>query len=262
MSSTVATTCAGASGIVLEVAQDLGERARPIVSCGQSSVGSPSISAVTIAGSGRARSAMISIVPWLRCRRAGVGDLGDVVAQRFDPARRERLGRERADPGVLRRIEEEHLADHHRGDGCEPVHPQRRELLRGRGAVGREGLQDGQHVVVARDDPCVQERVPVHGGLVSQAAVQRVRIREDLGIEELVEAQARSPVRPPPASGPRSFAGLDASTLGLLVGLDSRGRPRSPRRSPSRRRSGCRRPSAAIARPRTGPGLAPRAARP
>ena len=73
--------------------------------------------------------------------------------------------------------------------GARASSPERRELLRRRGPVGRVSLQDRHDVVVPRDDPCVQVRIPQHGSLVAQAAVQRIRIRGDRRIEQLVEAE-------------------------------------------------------------------------
>ena len=66
-----------------------------------------------------------------------------------------------AQPGVGRRVHEEHLLDHHLGDRADLRRAQRLEVLRRGRAVGREAVQDGDDVLVARDDPGVQVRVPV-----------------------------------------------------------------------------------------------------
>ena len=82
MSSTVVSTPCGAVGVVLEVAEHLGEVLRPVLSCAWSAIGTPSISAVTIAGSGLARSAMISTEPAADdAVDQPLGDLRDVPAQ-------------------------------------------------------------------------------------------------------------------------------------------------------------------------------------
>ena len=43
------------------------------------------------------------------------------------------------------------------------------------------------HVVVARDDPQLKWRVPVHRILLAKPGKERVRVRDDRGVEERVQ---------------------------------------------------------------------------
>ena len=140
--------------------------------------------------------------------------------------RRERLRRQRPHARVRGRVEEEHLADHDLGDGCQRLHPEGGQLLGASACRSAEkSVRTCHHVVVAGDDPRVEEGVPVHGGLVAQPVVERVRVGEHRGVEQLVQAQAAVGVtrRLPAAVRRRSFVGARRGhqLLDLLVGQRS-----------------------------------------
>jgi hypothetical protein len=56
--------------------------------------------------------------------------------------------------------------------------------------VGRKALQHFDNIDVARDDPSVQERIPMNGSFAAQAMKQRVGIRENLRVQEMIETES------------------------------------------------------------------------
>jgi len=50
-------------------------------------------------------------------------------------------------------------------------------------------MQNLDHILVARDDPGMQERVPVNGGLGSQTVKQRIRVGQNRRVEKMIEAE-------------------------------------------------------------------------
>ena len=66
--------------------------------------------------------------------------------------------------------------------------------LRGSGrTVGRERQQHFQHIGVTRHYPRMQKRIPMHGILRAHAVKQRIRIRQHLRVEEVVQAHRLIP---------------------------------------------------------------------
>jgi hypothetical protein len=92
---------------------------------------------------------------------------------------------------VLGLIEKEHLPDHHGSDRRQLAHPEVGQPVRRRSAGGPKAVKDVHHVGVAGHHPGVQIGIPVHRVLVAQASVQRVGIGQDVGIEEVIEAEWR-----------------------------------------------------------------------
>jgi thioesterase domain-containing protein len=123
----------------------------------------------------------------------GVDDILDVGAQLLDPPWGEGPGSKAADACVSGRIQEEHLLHHHLRDGAHRRHAERGELLGAVGAIGGKVLEDGHDVRVARDDPCVQEGIPMHRIFFAKAAVERIGVGKDVGVQQVVEAQWRLP---------------------------------------------------------------------
>ena len=93
---------------------------------------------------------------------------------------------------MVRRIQEEHLPHHHFRDGIQRRQVESAELL-GRGrAIGGKTVEDVDHIGVPRYDPCMQERIPVHGILAPELVIERVWVCEHFGIEQMVEAELTS----------------------------------------------------------------------
>ena len=118
-----------------------------------------------------------------------IGNVVDVCAQDFDPRRGKCLRCKAAQPGMRRRVKKNHLLDHDLGDGIQRGQPHGGELLGRGGARSRVLVQHLDHILVTRDDPRVQKGVPVHRIFGAKPVEKRVRVGEDLGIKQVIEAQ-------------------------------------------------------------------------
>jgi hypothetical protein len=49
-------------------------------------------------------------------------------------------------------------------------------------------MQNVNNVDIARYNPGVEVRIPMHGIFCAQPMIKRIRIRQNLGIEEMVKA--------------------------------------------------------------------------
>ena len=120
---------------------------------------------------------------------------------------------------MRRRVQEQHLPHHHLGDRRQRRQPHGVELLGRRRAIGREAMQHGHDVGVARHDPGVQERIPVHRVFGPQPAIERIRDRP----------------APPDRAGGRGSVGLgNRHAHGASCGRSARSTSRA--RAASRRR--------------------------
>ena len=180
----------GAVGVVLEVAEDLGEVGRPCLEL-RMVLGRHAEHLGRHDRGQRLGDVADDVHPAARNRRVeqAVHDLLDVRAQDGDPPRREGVRGEAANARVGGRIHEEHLPHHHLGHRAELGEPDGVELRRRRRPVGDEPMEHLDHVGVARDDPRVQVRIPVDGILFAQTVVERIRIRQDFRIEQVIEAE-------------------------------------------------------------------------
>jgi len=122
-------------------------------------------------------------------------------------------------PGVdvIALLPEQHLAHHDLGHRPEIGEPDGGQLRRARCPVGDEAMEHLDHVGVARDDPRVQVRIPVDGILGAQTVVERIRIREDLRIEQVVEAERGIQDGGAGGSGRRHHAEVVASMRGRIA---------------------------------------------
>jgi hypothetical protein len=59
-------------------------------------------------------------------------------------------------------------------------------LLCSGSAVRGKGVKHLENLWIAGDDPGMQKRIPMNGILFSKFAEERIRIRHDLGIEQVV----------------------------------------------------------------------------
>ena len=100
------------------------------------------------------------------------------VAAFFDYAQREKL--------LALLMADNDLPDHDAGDGAQFAEVHVLELLWRGHPGGREVLEDVGDVRVARHHPGAQVRVPVDRRLPAQTAVERVGIRQDVRVQQLV----------------------------------------------------------------------------
>ncbi len=155
-----------------------------------SSTGRPNISAVTIAGSGLAKSAITSIRRWRRRDRRGRRrSLG--CATRGSSTL---LGVNAA--AAIRRIRPWAGGSRNsicltmtRAIGTKWSQPERGQLLGRRGAGGDKALEHRRDVGVTGNDPGVQIRVPVDRIFLAQPPVERVRTGEHVRLQEVVQTE-------------------------------------------------------------------------
>jgi hypothetical protein len=139
----------------------------------------PSIREITANGIGKATVSIRFAEPV----QGGVDEFGDERLQRGDRARREHLGDQAAQPGVVRRVAVEHgHAVRVQGLGVAGVLQQRVGLQPGGAVLGGVAVVDGVgraqqrgDVVVPGQDP-EAERVLVHGFFGTEPPERRIRV--------------------------------------------------------------------------------------
>ena len=88
-------------------------------------------------------------------------------------------------------ILEEHQPDHQVRNRREFAHSHRLEELGRRRPARGIAHQDMQNVFITCHHPGMQERIPVHGILLPKIPVERIRVGEDLWVEQSMEAELR-----------------------------------------------------------------------
>ena len=125
-----------------------------------------------------------------RCQQT-IENFSNVIAQSFDARGRKGHRSQRTQTRVRGCIHEEHLLRHHLSDGPQLVHPNRRKLFRRWRAIRREVMQHRDDVLVARHHPGVQIWVPMNGRFLAQPPVERIRIRQHLGVKQVIQTERR-----------------------------------------------------------------------
>ena len=148
-----------------------------------------------MAGKGSAKSAMMSA--WPRSfRRISVDqsfrDFVNVGAKLFDAAGRKCLAARLRSRVCDGRVHKQELLHHHPRDRVQIVAAHAAQLFGRADAIGGESMQNGDDILIAGDDPGMQERIPVHWVLFAKPAEKRVRIGEHRRVQKLVQTQVGS----------------------------------------------------------------------
>ena len=118
-----------------------------------------------------------------------IHNLPNMRAQFLDACRSKSFGREAAKASVRPAIHEQHQLHHKTRDRAQASQPDSLQLFWSRRTGRRKRMQNLDHILVAGDDPGMQERVPVHGGLVSQAMKQRIRVSQNRRVEKVIQTE-------------------------------------------------------------------------
>ncbi len=201
ISSTLRSTCAARPGLCWKLPSISAKSCDQALSSSWSAVGTPSISAVTIAGSGLASSAMTSK---LAARRRASSTSVSVISRMCSRSRATRRGVKAA--AASRRTRP--CSGGSRNSICRTMTAAiGAELAHARAPSSRSGVgvraarKRCSTVItsaIAGDHPGVQVRIPVDRILLAQPAIQRIGVGQDLGVEQVVEAERR---RLPSATG-------------------------------------------------------------
>ena len=119
----------------------------------------------------------------------GIHDSLNMAVQDRDARRGKGSGAYAAQAGMIRRIAKKHLTLHHFHDGRECTETHAVQLVRGKSAIGRKALKNGDDVRVAGHYPGMQERVPEYGIGLAQLPVKLVRGGHDLRLEETAQGE-------------------------------------------------------------------------
>ena len=180
-----------AVGIVLEIAQHLSEVRRPGLELAD--VGNRHAQHFRRYGGGKRLGEIrdhVHVSLGFHLIEQRCHDALDVRPQHLHAIRGENLSRQVSQAGVRRRIHEQHLFHGHFRNRIERGEPQSGKFFRRRGLISQEVMQDVDHVPIARDHPCVNERIPMDRIFRPQAPEERIRIGEHFGFEKMVKAEA------------------------------------------------------------------------